>query len=279
MRNFTLCAFADEAGNELSAQIDALYENKLNGLEIRGVDGQNISEISTEKAKEIRKRLEDKGLFVWSIGSPMGKINITDDFNPHLDSFKRTLEIANVLNAKAFRLFSFFMPKEQNPDDFKDEVIDRLSSFCDAAKDSGVVLCHENEKGIYGDNAVRCATIHKALPELKAVFDPANFIQSNQDTLEAWDLLSEYVYYLHIKDAVEGGAVVPAGDGIGNLPQIIEKFYNQGGRVLTLEPHLKVFSGLQKLEREGDKSVVGSVSYPSHRLAFDAAVNALKNII
>ena len=157
--------------------------------------------------------------------------------------------------------------------------MERLSKLCEAAKGSGVSLCHENEKGIYGDIATRCLEIHKQIPELHAVFDPANFIQCKQNTFEAWNLLSPYVKYMHIKDSKPDGTVVPAGQGAGNIPEILKKFKAQGGEVLTLEPHLKVFSGLDKLEQGHERSVMDQDAYPTQRAAFDAAVKALRNII
>jgi len=80
---------------------------------------------------------------------------------------------------------------------------------------------------------------------------------------------------MHIKDALEDGKVVPAGKGIGNLPYLLSKYK---GEVLTLEPHLSVFSGFEKLEGN-QKTQIDEYSYPSSRAAFDAAVNALKELL
>ena len=157
--------------------------------------------------------------------------------------------------------------------------MERLSAFIDAAKGSGVILCHENEKGIYGDIASRCLDIHKTLPELKCVFDPANFIQSGQDTKEAWELLHNYVYYMHIKDAMLDGKVVPAGKGAGNLPFLVNEYSKQGGGVMTLEPHLKIFDGLAALEESEEKTDIDDFTYPDNNAAFDVAANAIKEII
>lgn len=272
---FQLSAFADEADSMLSGQISAMKENGISYLEIRGVDGENIADISVQKAKEIRRQLDDASLKVWSLGSPYGKIGIEDDFGPHLEKFKKSLEIADILGTKHIRLFSFYIPQEDTYDKYKDAVMQRLEQFIKAAKGSDVILCHENEKDIYGDIASRCLEIHKAFPEIKAIFDPANFIQCGQDTKEAWTLLAPYVEYMHIKDALADGSVVPAGKGIGNLPYLLE---NYQGSVLTLEPHLSVFEGLANLEAN-NKSIVGNYCYPSSRAAFDAAVNALKELI
>lgn len=281
MNNIKIYAFADEASPIIDKQITALKENGLQGLEIRNVDNVNISEISNAKAKEVKKKLDDAGLTVWSIGSPIGKIDIEkDSFAVHTEKFRRTLEIAEILGAENIRLFSFFIPKGKNPVDYKQEVINRLGTFLDLANGTGITLCHENEKGIYGDIPERCLEIHKALPEMPAIFDPANYIQCGADTLKAWEIIKGFVKYLHIKDALPNGSVVPAGKGIGNLPFILDDFRKNGGKCVTIEPHLTVFSGLAALEKEGDKSVVGEVyRYPSNTLAFKAAADALKELI
>ena len=288
MTKFKLCAFADEADAQIDMQIKALSDNGIPCIELRGVNGRNISELTLDEAKALRKQLDNGNISVWSIGSPIGKISITDDFAPHYALFLHVLELAKILGASCIRMFSFYVPSGKTDtnqaDTYKDKVFSRLTQFSDAAKDIGITLCHENEKGIFGDNAERCAAIHAAFGDIKAVFDPANFVQCGQDTAEAWALLAPYVQYLHIKDAFADGAVVPAGHGDGNLREIIAQFGVNGGAMLSVEPHLAVFSGLDALEN-GEKSVIGGANgagkyeYPSGRAAFDAAVAALREII
>lgn len=279
MKKFIINVFADEAAPELIGQIAAMKRNGVSGLEIRNVDGKNIADIPLNEIKEIGKALESEGLKVWSIGSRLGKIKITDGFDKHLDEFKYTLDIAHTLNAKHIRLFSFYIPNGEKPETFRDEVFERTSKFLEIAEDSGILLCHENEKGIYGDIAPRCLELHEAFPALGCIFDPANFIQCGQNTLEAWELLGKYVTYMHIKDALPDGRVVPAGKGDGHLNELLEKFSVCGGNGVTVEPHLSVFKGLEGLEREGEKSLIDEFKYPSKDAAFDAAVDALKSII
>ena len=275
-----LYAFADEASSMIDGQITAMKENGLDGLEIRNVDNVNVVDISDAKAKEVRKKLDEAELRVWTIGSPIGKIDIEKgSFEQHTERFKRSLEIAEILGADNVRLFSFFTPGD-NRADYKDKVIERLGVFAEIAKGTGITLCHENEKGIYGDIPERCLEIHKALPEIKAIFDPANYVQCGVDTLKAWEMIKPYVKYLHIKDALADGNVVPAGKGVGNLKYILDDFKKNGGDSLTIEPHLTVFAGLADLEKEGDKSVVGEIyRYPSNKAAFAAAVSALRELI
>lgn len=273
-------AFADEASPLIDGQIAAMRQNGVDGLEIRNVDSVNIAEISDRKAKEVRKKLDAAGLRVWTIGSPIGKIDIEkDDFLLHTEKFCRTLELAEILGAENIRLFSFFTPTETR-DSFAGEVTERLAKFVELAEGSGITLCHENEKGIFGDTPERCVQLHQALPQLKAIFDPANYIQCGVETLHAWQLIKPYVKYLHIKDCFADGSVVPAGKGVGHLPEILKDYQAMGGGCVTIEPHLTVFEGLADLEKEGEQSAVGQVyRYQSNEEAFAAAVAAFKEII
>lgn len=279
MKQVHIYAFADEASPLIDQQIEAMRANGVEGLEIRNVDNVGVSDITADKAREVRRKLDAAGLITWSIGSPIGKIGVREDFEAHKEKFRHTLEIASILGAKNLRLFSFYYPAGEDPAPYKNEVIDRLSQLAELAKGSGVTLCHENEKGIYGDMAVRCAEILEAVPSLKAIFDPANFVQCGQDTWEAWQLLKPHVHYLHIKDALPDGRVVPAGEGAGHVRKIVAEYLGSVGDSVTVEPHLTVFDGLAGLEREGEKSAVGQAFvYPDAKTAFAAAVTAFRKI-
>ncbi len=276
---FRFGGFADEAAKDFDGQMAALKRNRYEFLEIRNVDGINFTKLTAQEAKALAQKLEANGLSVRSLGSPIGKVKIADDFDAHMELYKHTLELGNIFGAQYIRLFSFFMPKEEDPTRYKNLVIDRMGIFAETAKAFGIQACHENEKGIYGDIAARCLELHRAVPELKAVFDPANFVQCGQDTLEAWEALHPFVEYMHIKDAIPGGKVVPPGQGVGNVPQLLAKYAAQGGELLTLEPHLTAFVGLKALENEGDESVVGHMKFDSNEAAFDYAVSNLYSIV
>ncbi len=280
MDTIKIYAFADEASPNITEQTTALKRNHLDGIEMRNVDGVNVSDITIKKAKEVKHLLDENGLITWSVGSPIGKIDIEkDDFNAHIEKLKHTLEIGEILEAENLRMFSFYIPKDKKASDYKDEVIERLGIMYDTAKNYKVSLRHENEKGIYGDIPERCLDIHKALPGLKGIFDPANFVQCGADTLKAWDMLKDYIYYMHIKDAKADGKVVPAGYGNGNVKEIVTSFIAGGGNTFTIEPHLTVFDGFSHLERKGEKSEITEYGYPDSNTAFDAACNAFKNLL
>lgn len=277
IENLKLCAFADEAGDSIEEQIKALVENGIGLLELRSVNEVNVTKFTNDEIKEYKKKLDDAGIKVWSIGSPVGKVDINDDFSKELDLCKRTVEIAELFGASSIRMFSFYGTGGEAK--YRDLVFERLLKYVEATEGTGVTLCHENEKGIYGDIASRCLEIHQNVPQIKCVFDPANFVQCGQDVLEAWNMLEPYVFYGHIKDSLEDGNIVPPGKGEGRIKEYLPKFFAKGCEVLTMEPHLTVFGALKTLEAPGDESKIGLYKFDSKRDAFDFAVKTLKDIV
>lgn len=284
MAEFMLSAFADEGGKTLEEQIAALKANGLTHMEPRGINGVNFSDFTPDEAKEMKKVLDDNGIGVSALGSPFGKIKITDDFAPHFEKFKRNVELACILGTERIRMFSFYMEQDEPYEPYRDEVMERLEKLCDYSLKSGVWCCHENEKGIYGDTDDRCLDILTSLDgKIKGVFDPANFIQCGVAILPAYEKLARYIDYMHIKDALfADGSVVPPGKGDGQLPELLKRFKQKDGkRFLTLEPHLKVFDGLENLEQKGgivDK-LKNVYTYKTNTEAFAAAANALHAIL
>lgn len=279
MSSFQLSSFADEADASLKGQIEAMERHGVFLLEMRGVDGKNVSELTDQEAGDARKMLEDHGMTLSAMGSPYGKYPIDQPFGAHMDSFRRGLEICRRLGARRIRMFSFYMPKQGNPADWKNKVMDQLDEMLRAAEDAGVELCHENEKGIYGDTDARCAELLTAFAgRLGGIFDPANFIQCGVRPEQAMPALKPFIRYMHIKDALlDSGAVVPAGCGDGHVCELLEALAGQAEHmVLTLEPHLTVFEGLNRLQ---DEKLEHRYHYESRAAAYAAAVNALKEIL
>ncbi len=279
MAEFILSAFADEASPLLDEQIEALQQAGIYCVEMRGVDGKSVKDLTEEEAKAVRAKLDAAGIRVSSMGSPFGKIGINDDFEPHFAEFKRALKLCRILGTKRMRMFSFFYPKGEDAYQYRNRVFERLERMLDEADKEGIELCHENEKGIYGDIAERCLELIEHFGgRLKCVFDPANFIQCGEKPLENFALLKDRICYMHIKDALlETGAVVPSGAGDGEVARIIEGLAPKAdGMVLSVEPHLTVFKGLKDLQ---DEELKRAYTYPDARTAFTAAADALKNIL
>lgn len=282
MIQFTLSAFSDELSPDIDEQLKWLSENGVKYIEIRGVNGKNISELDEKEVKELRIKLDAYGIKPSCIGSPIGKINILDDFSGQKELCRKICEYAKILGTDKIRVFSFFMPEGEAPDSYRDEVMARMRELCDIAKQYSVILCHENEKNIYGDTPERCLDLYCEMQgDMKCVFDHANFISCDVEAYPyAFNMLSHTLSHMHIKDANEEKEMVVAGKGIGRIPETVKDVANryEGEFILTLEPHLMEFSGLQGLESEGHTSILGN-RYESPKAAFAAAKEALEKII
>ena len=113
MIKIRLCAFSDEADASLDGQIAALKRNNIPYMEMRSVNGKNVTELTLDEAKEVKAKLDENEIKVWSIGLPIGKVDINTDFAEYMKLVKHTCELANVLGAKNIRMFSFFNAYDQ----------------------------------------------------------------------------------------------------------------------------------------------------------------------
>ena len=245
-----LSGFSDEISSDIASQFYVLSKLKMKYFEPRGVNGKNISELDEDDVEFLKRRMYSSGIKASSLGSPVGKIKITDDFLPHFEMYKRVVKTAKTLGARYIRIFSFYKDGEWT-DDKKCEVFSRLSKMIAYAKGQNVILLHENEKDIFGDTKERCKELFERLgcENFKAVFDPANFVQCGEDTKEAFELLKEHIAYMHIKDSKSDGTIVPAGHGEGNIEYILSELFAEGyDGFISLEPHLGTFEGLAALE-------------------------------
>ena len=260
-----ISGFADEIAPDLTTQIESIGKIGIHYIEMRGVDGNNLIYHDDAKVKEIKARLDDAGIKLSALGSPLGKIGIYDPFEPHFEELKRAAEIAHMMETRFIRMFSFYVPRDEqsgeilekaDKDDhgqsIRERVFERLGCFLEYAKSEDICLLHENEKGIYGEKAAECLEIMKAVggDHFKAIFDFANFVQAGQDTLEAYEMLKDHIAYIHVKDAVSGsGRVVPSGFGDGNVKEILGRLFSDGfNGFLSIEPHLFEFEGFKGLE-------------------------------
>lgn len=240
---WTLSGFSDEISSDLDEQVALVTHLGLRYVELRSAWDVNVLDLDGDQLRRAKATLDAAGLGVSSIGSPIGKIAITDDNTPHLDRMRHAVDVAKLFSAPYIRMFSYFMPTETDPDGYRDEVIARLRDLAAIAEDSGVTLIHENEKEIFGDIPRRCLDIVEAVdsPALALTWDNANFVQCGvRPFSEAYPLLAPHVVYLQVKDALAvDGTVVPAGEGDGEFRETMRAFAARGfDGFVSLEPHL-----------------------------------------
>jgi sugar phosphate isomerase/epimerase len=240
---WTLSAFADEIAPDLDVQLDTLSGESIRHLEFRGVWNKNVLDLTDAEIGKVKAALDGRGVRVSSIGSPIGKIPIADDFARHLARFQRAIQAAHTLEAPFIRIFSFFIPAGEDPARYRDQVLHRIGQLVRAAEGSSVTLVHENEKEIYGDTPARCLDILTQIDSqtLRAAWDPANFVQCGvRPHSEGYAALRPFIAYVHVKDAMlASGQVVPAGQGDGELRETIAALRGSGfDGFFSLEPHL-----------------------------------------
>lgn len=273
---FVFSAFADEIDPGFDAQLDALRRLGIRRLELRGVDGKSFTELTDAEAETVKKKLDNAGVSLSSLGSPIGKIKADDDFETHKALFLRVMELGERLDCKRIRMFSFY-PGALDRDSFERAVFSRTEELLSMAEKRGFTLCHENEKGIYGCSPQEeKRLLDRFGGRLKAVLDPGNFAFCRLDASEGYPLLKDYVEYLHIKDADENGIIVPPGKGVAGLAETLTAIASDrpGQTVLlTMEPHLTDFVGLASLSAKGEllrRKYVFSSPFEAFRTAYEA---------
>ena len=264
-----LSGFADEISAEIDEQLATLAAESISHLELRSVWSTNVADLSDNELASFRQALDDAGVRVSAIGSPIGKIELDAPLGPELERMRRVADIACELGTRIVRVFSFFIPPGEPPERHRQRVIDRMGALARIAEARGLVLAHENEKEIYGDIPQRCADLIAAVgsPALRATFDAANFVQCGvRPQTQGYGLLRPYLVYLQVKDALAAtGEVVPPGQGDGEVRETLSALKDSGFEgYLSLEPHLS----------EADR--YGGFSGPE---GFRCAAQALKSLL
>lgn len=267
-----LCAFSDEASPALQGQIKALKRNEIYYTELRGVDGVNVADLRAEDAERIKKELDDNGIKVWSLGSPYGKVPLSDGFSEDVlfAQLRHLCELCGIFECDKIRVFSFY-----NAADKKEKVFDLLQRSVQIAAGYGVILYHENEKDIYGEKFEQVLELKEKVSGLKFVYDPANFLQAGQNASQTLNALFGIISYFHIKDVIsKTQQLVPAGHGDGHISDILKLI--DFDTTLTIEPHLAVFDGYAQID---GREMKNKYTYKNNDEAFDAAVTSLKKLL
>jgi sugar phosphate isomerase/epimerase len=259
-----ISGFADEIDSDFTKQLDTVTKLGMHYISLRSADKKGIADYTCREVEELLlPRLNQYGVKVSSIGSPIGKVGIEDEegFQKQKQQLEELCKICKLLDCRYIRMFSFFIPEGKDPENYREAVIEKLTQFLEIASAHGVILLHENEKEIYGDTGARCKVLFEALGSeyFRAAFDFANFVQCGEDPEVCWDLLQPYIEYIHIKDAVSTSKEnVVCGTGEGKIQMLLDRAINKEGYegFLTLEPHLVLFDSLASLETSEASKII-----------------------
>ena len=242
-----LSAFADEVSESFLTQVQFLNEQNIKFIEPRFINKQNIMQLDKNALQQAKQILDDHGIGVSAIGSPIGKVKIDEDFSAHLDLFKHAAYLADFFETPFIRVFSYYPPEGKQIADYRDEVISRMQQKCSLLENTKITMVHENEANIYGHTAQNCVDMAEAVSNnhFKLAFDSANFVWGEQITdniTSCWPIMKPHVVHIHIKDWVIGAKVgsIP-GQGDGQIKELLTELAAMDYKGwMTMEPHLEI---------------------------------------
>lgn len=276
--SWSLSAFADEAAPGTDEQIAALKNGHLALIDPRGLEGHNIVDLPLDLAEKAQEQFEQVGIAVNMYGSPIGKIDITDDLDIDIKRLEHLGKLKNIFNCSAVRIFSFYNKKAKLPkDEWENRTMDSLKRLMDVADQQGLVLYHENESHIFGDHSddvLKIAELRDG-KTFKLIYDFANYIRTGEEGLDTWAKLKDKTDYFHFKDQKKTGEHVPMGQGDTGSAQILKDAAASGWTGgCTLEPHLSHSDAVLATNAQGTgmKSLKELTTQDCFQIAADAAV-------
>lgn len=244
--------------DNFSKSLDWIAEQGLKYIEVRVVDGVNISNMTDEQVAAVRSQIEAKGLTVTAIASPLYKCALDptrpvasgdvfgqaeESVEAHHEKLNRVIAIAKMLGAGGIRIFSFW--REIDPDLYFDDIVAHMKKAAAVAEKEGILLLQENEPACNGGFAEEVSKIVRAVasPAMKVLWDPGNEAYGGRPAFpEGYGFVKDVLAHVHIKDAYvrpDGTSrCVPVGSGnvpfIAQLRALAEDGYEG---MFTIETH------------------------------------------
>ncbi len=255
-----LSGFSDEAAHQKTAQQQFVAFAALGlqyySLRFINVGGgvKNVMKLTLAEIQKIRHLQDEYGLNVSSIGSPLGKVKLSDADDGTKNTYvpfpkylgrevKKTCDLAHALEAKLIRGFSFYPPRRSDPWEHLPQAVDQLGQIVEACHRADLTYGLEVEANLVGCTGEILAEIHRQInhPALLLIFDAANILTQGFSSAEVYRqylAMKPGLGWMHIKDyrgpepAEKGGRVdedalkhfVPADVGQGGYEAILRDF-------------------------------------------------------
>ncbi|MEM7455317.1 MAG: TIM barrel protein [Planctomycetota bacterium] len=217
-----LSGFADEAANDktIDQQFSAFAALGLKYFSIRFIDAgngvKNVMQLNDAELELVSAKMDEYGLCVSSLGSPLGKVKLLDvedgtsnsfhPFEEYLENdVRRACDLANRLGTKLIRGFSFYHPRGQNAADHMGQTVERLGRIAEACDSAGLTYGLEVEANLVGQNGEILADIHRQVANdaLVLIFDGGNLVTqgfSPDEILNQYKVMKPGLGWIHIKD-------------------------------------------------------------------------------
>jgi L-ribulose-5-phosphate 3-epimerase len=216
---FPIAAITDEFSPNLARSIPFMKEIGMTGAELRVVNGKNILDLTRDELAKAKDLLQDAGIPVVSIASPLLKCVLpgapeidkrfqhdvfasthTFDDQPRLTD--RAFEIAEFFGTKIIRVFSYW--RTVAPEKCLDAIVEALSKLAAKAAPENLIIGLENEHACNVSTAEQSARVLDLVRDknLGLVWDPANALVAGENPFpEGYDLLpKDRIIHVHAKD-------------------------------------------------------------------------------
>ena len=253
---------SDEAGPAIETQIKAHQELGWNHMELRLVDGQNLTLLADEAFDAVYDSVTAAGMQVSCFGSAIANWArpITCDPNIDIEDLRRAIPRMHRFGTPFIRVMSYPNDPKHPLDEpeWRNEAIRRMRELAAIAEDGGVMLAHENCSGWGGLSAENSNILLGEVnsPALKVVFDTGNPVTYGQDAWEYYQAVFPDIVYVHIKDArkVDGkDEYTYCGEGDGCVREIVGDLLKRGyDGGFSIEPHLAAIIHTGQQANSGD---------------------------
>ncbi|OAS21813.1 sugar phosphate isomerase/epimerase family protein [Paenibacillus oryzisoli] len=261
-----LGVLTDEVSPDFEKALNWIAEQGLKHVEVRVVNGVNVSALADDLIVDIRKMVEERGLYVSAIASPLFKcaldpkrfVESGDTFGQkeqgveeHFEKLDRVIEIAKGLGTTRIRIFSFW--RELDPQQHRDEIVHHLKRAGDIAVKAGMMLLLENEPSCNGGFAEEVAALVTAInsPAVRGLWDPGNEAYGAREAFPSgYQYMKNALAHVHLKDAYirQDGTpkCVPLGSGDAAITAQIKALEGEGyAGLYTIETHFVPEGGSQ----------------------------------
>src|SRR6516164_1438737 len=250
----------DELTGKLEEALPFLISYHLQWCELRELWGKNIMSLSQDELGRAKKLIEDSGLHVSDIASPIFKWNLPqmpaktdekrDTFNASFVEadadrlVEQSFRLARFFGTRQVRIFSYW--RVADPQKAYPLVRDRLAQAAQLAAKNDIVLVLENEHSCNVGTGRELGHLIGDInsPALRGNWDPGNAVMLDEVPYpHGYEAVKGWFTHMHIKDVRKNAATgkkdwAPVGGGMIDWKGQIEALRNDRYEgTMSLETH------------------------------------------
>lgn len=216
-------------------------------FELKRMYGRRMPDITDEEIRLVQAILRNNEVALSSIAPGLFKIPLEPELIAQEAGkrFDMTVALADRLETRSVVIFGFVRDDRRTEADALRQIIDVFGGVAARAKQEGITLYLENDRGLWGESpqAVRAILAGVNSPALRLNWDPGNLIGAFPEAPypTSYELLREYVGHVHVKDAKATAsgfthAMMGSGDvdWVGQFERLVRDGYEG---YCVVEPH------------------------------------------